>query len=50
MYGENRIEKITVRFTEQEKQQLKLLAEKNNIKISQLIREMIMQNLIQEEK
>jgi hypothetical protein len=46
MYGENRIEKITVRFTEQEKQQLKLLAEKNNMKISQLIREMIMQNLI----
>lgn len=49
MYGENRIEKITVRFTEQEKQQLKLIAEKNNIKVSQLIRE-TMQNLIQEEK
>lgn len=45
MYGENRIEKITVRFTEQEKQQLKILAEKNNIKVSQLIRE-TMQNLI----
>lgn len=49
MYGENRCEKITVRFTEQEKEQLKVIAEKHDMKVSQLVRETI-QKLIEEEK
>lgn len=49
MYGENRTEKISVRFTEEEKQQLKLIATKRDIRISQLIRE-TMQKLIEEER